>query len=284
MCGEWVAWCVPSFGAVVRVVVVGAGGQVGSAVVARFPGAVGFTHTDLDVTDSDAVWDVDWSGFDVLVNAAGVTNAEECDRDPGRCWAVNAAAVQTLVGVAESYGMRFVHFSSDYVFDGTKPVHNELEGPSPVNLYGAAKAAGDMAALGYPLGLVLRLSWVVGDGRNFVRTIHGRRDEWCDVVDDQWGRLTFAVDVVEGIARLLDAEETGLFNLTNSGPVATWRQISRHVSMKTIPVTTDQYALDHPGYVRRPPQSGLALDKLINTTGWVPPDWRDRLTEYVGGL
>ena len=141
-----------------------------------------------------------------------------------------------------------MHVSSDYVFDGAVGNHPEGEPLSPLSVYGQSKAAGDLAVAGCPRHYIVRSSWVIGDGKNFVKTMRALSDRVSDpsdaldrvtVVDDQLGRLTFTDQMAEGILHLLgyrdgDVEPSapaahGTYNLTGSGPVESWAAIAARV-------------------------------------------------------
>ena len=129
--------------------------------------------------------------------------------------------------------------SSDYVFDGTADLHSEDEAFAPLGVYGQTKAAGDIAVANAPEHYILRSSWVIGEGRNFVKTMMMLSDrvanpddqlEQVTVVDDQYGRLTFTKDMAEAIFHLLDSHAPyGTYNLTGSGAVRNWAQIASRV-------------------------------------------------------
>src|SRR5690606_38708788 len=118
---------------------------------------------------------------------------------------------------------------SDYVFDGTANPHTEDESFSPLSVYGASKAAGDIAAASTPKHYILRTSWVIGEGKNFVLTMKSLAERGVkpSVVNDQIGRLTFTSDLAAAIKHLLDTNpEYGTYNLTNSGEPASWADIA----------------------------------------------------------
>ena len=129
--------------------------------------------------------------------------------------------------------------SSDYVFDGTAEVHDEGEPLSPLSVYGQTKAAGDIAVAGCPRHYIMRSSWVIGEGRNFVKTMKGLSDRVADpedgleqvtVVDDQLGRLTFTRDMAEAIFHVLGTHAPyGTYDCTGSGTVKSWADIARAV-------------------------------------------------------
>ena len=188
--------------------------------------------------------------------------------------------------------------SSDYVFDGTTENHGEDEDLSPLGVYGQAKAAGDLAVAGCPAHYVVRSSWVIGDGHNFVQTMADLASRCADpvgglervtVVNDQLGRLTFTDQMAKGIFALLDARAPyGTYNLTGSGRVASWAEIAREVFELTCgngdavtPVTTADYYASVAGPVApRPVHSDLDLSK-IRAAGFTPRDWEDELREYL---
>jgi dTDP-4-dehydrorhamnose reductase len=216
----------------VRAVITGANGQLGRALRRAFPSAEALDRTALDVTDRDAVRRYDWTGVDVVLNAAAYTRVDAAER-PEELSAVRAAnvdAVGSLAEVAARHGATLVHVSSEYVFDGTHPgpIPEDLE-PSPLSVYGRSKADGDRLAAGVERHYVVRTTWVVGEGGNFVRTMAGLADRGVRpaVVADQVGRPTFTDDLAAGIRHLLESRARfGTYNLTCTGPPASWAEVA----------------------------------------------------------
>jgi dTDP-4-dehydrorhamnose reductase len=182
-----------------------------------------------------------------------------------------------------------VHVSSDYVFDGTNKIHAEDEDLSPLGVYGATKAAGDIVASLAPKHYILRTSWVVGEGKNFVRSITGLagRDISPNVVADQFGRLTFTSEIVRAIDHLLTTSAPfGTYNVSNEGPIASWADIARQVyanlqrSDLTVGDTTTEEFFAGKLSSPRPAHSGLSLEKL-HATGFESRDWREDLKTYM---
>ncbi len=279
------------------IVVIGADGQLGSALMALLPGAVGLNRPTLDLGDPESIASVGWSKVGTIINAAAHTAVDDAETPDGRraAWAVNVTGLAALCRVAAERRITLVHVSSDYVFDGVVAEHDEDEPPSPLGVYGQTKAAGDVLVGQLPQHLLVRTSWVIGTGRNFVSTMVGLAERGVSpaVVDDQFGRLTFAHDLAAGIVHLLDSgAPAGTWNLTNTGPVQSWADIARDVfemcgrQRKDVrPVTTEEYAAlysDRP-MAPRPRHSALCLDK-IGTSGFVPGDAKDRLESYVAEL
>ena len=292
-----------------RTLVTGCNGQLGRAVrgLAEARGLLGsFDFCDIDtfdMSDPAAYGQYDWSLYGTVVNCGAYTAVDRAETAEGRvaCWRANATGPALLARTCAAYGITLVHVSSDYVFDGEREVHGEDEALAPLSVYGQSKAAGDVAVTGCPRHYVIRSSWVIGEGKNFVRTMAGLSRRCADpadslervtVVDDQVGRLTFTCDMAEAIFHLLDSGAPyGTYNVTSSGRAVSWAQIARKVFELTCgngdavePVSTAEYYENAGGPVApRPHWSTLDLAK-IESTGFSPRDWEDELAEYVAGL
>ncbi|MFP5283892.1 MAG: sugar nucleotide-binding protein [Actinomycetes bacterium] len=277
-----------------RHVVLGAGGQLGRALTAAEPAAVALTRAELDLTDPAAVEGYDWAGTEVVVNAAAYTKVDAAETPEGRsaAWAANVAGVAALVRAARRHRFTLVHVSSDYVFDGTRPRHDEDEPFSPLGVYGQTKAAGDALVGTLDRHYLVRTSWVVGEGGNFVRTMAGLADRGVEpeVVVDQFGRLTFTDEIARGVRHLLEVGAPyGTYNLSGDGPEMTWADIARAVfdlrgrPTGAIRETTAAAYGEGKALAPRPQHSLLTLDKII-AVGFGPRDVRDQLPEYLARL
>lgn len=301
-----------------RTLVTGCNGQLGRAVraLAEERGlSAWFDFCDVDsfdMSDPGAYSEYDWQLYGTVINCGAYTAVDGAEMPEGRAaaWRANAMGPALLARTCSEHGITLVHVSSDYVFDGTAEVHDEDEPFSPLSVYGQTKAAGDIAVAGCPRHYIVRSSWVVGDGRNFVGTMKGLSDRCADpgdaldrvtVVDDQLGRLTFARDMAEGIFHLLgyregDAEPSepaphGTYDLTGSGPVESWAQIAARVfdlangnGAAVAPVSTAEYYASAGGPVApRPEHSALDLSK-VRAAGYAPRDWTESLSEYLEHL
>ena len=273
--------------------IVGANGQLGRALQREFPDAVALDRAALDVTDAAAVRDYRWADVDVVLNAAAWT-AVDAAEDPANLEAVRAAnvdAVGYLARAVRTSGATLVHISSEYVFDGKSPgpVPEDWP-PNPLSVYGQSKADGDAQAGHVTKHYLVRTTWVVGDGGNFVRTMAGLADRGVSptVVDDQIGRPTFTTDLAAGIAHLLGTQAPyGTYNLTNEGDPASWADVAAEVfaargrSADDVGRTsTEAYFADKPQAAVRPLNSVLDLSK-ITAAGFTPRDWRTGLAEYL---
>jgi dTDP-4-dehydrorhamnose 3,5-epimerase len=277
----------------VTTLIVGANGQLGRALQREFPDAVALGRAQLDVTDADAVRAYRWGDVDVVLNAAAWT-AVDAAEDPANLDAVRAAnvdAVGYLARAVRTSGAALVHISSEYVFDGRhEGPHPEDWPPNPLSVYGQSKADGDAQATSVTKHYLVRTTWVVGDGGNFVRTMAGLAERGVSptVVEDQIGRPTLTADLAAGIAHLLRTKAPfGTYNLTNDGDPASWADVAAAVfaargrSADDVGRTsTEAYFADKPQAAVRPLNSVLDLSK-ITAAGFPPRDWREALAEYL---
>jgi len=271
--------------------IIGANGQLGKALQAHYPDAGAVDMDELNISDAKQVENYDWSNIKIVLNAAGYTNVDGAETAEGRiaAWQANASAVANLARVAQEKGITLVHVSTDFVFDGSKTTHDENEPFSPLSVYASSKAAGDIAVSLAPNHYVLRSSWVVGDGKNFVRTMLeiGKKGINPEVVSDQVGRLTFTSELVRAIEHLLKEKcVSGTYNLSNGGEPASWADISREIfrlagySNTVTGISAEQYAKNKPDAATRPHNSTLSLSK-IESTGFSPKDWKEDLKQYI---
>ncbi|SES86284.1 dTDP-4-dehydrorhamnose 3,5-epimerase [Olsenella sp. KH3B4] len=292
-----------------RTLVTGCRGQLGRAVrqLAEERGLLpSFDFCDIDtfdMADPEAYSQYDWDLYGTVINCGAWTAVDRAETPEGRisCWKANAQGPALLASTCAEHGIRLVHISSDYVFDGTQELHTEDEPFGPLSVYGQSKAAGDLAVAGCPRHYILRSSWVIGDGRNFVRTMVGLSDRVADpedrldhvtVVDDQLGRLTFTRDMAAAIFHLLGSHAPyGTYDCTGSGAVRSWADIARACfeaangnGDAVVPVSTAEYYAGAEGPVApRPVHSALDLAKL-EATGFSMPDWEQELREYLNKL
>jgi dTDP-4-dehydrorhamnose 3,5-epimerase len=272
--------------------IIGANGQLGTALRQVYPNALSADADELDITDSQSVNNFDWSTVKVIINAAAYTNVDGAETPEGRiaAWKVNATAVGYLTQAALANDLTIVHISSDYVFDGTKNPHLETEDVSPLGVYAQTKAAGDVAVQLAPKHYLLRTSWVIGKGKNFVLTMKSLAEKGVkpNVVNDQIGRLSFTSDIAKAITHLLSTNAPfGTYNVTNDGDSVSWADIAAIVYETTghskddiTGVTTAEYYEGKLGIAPRPLQSTLSLDK-IKAVGFTPREWREALSEYL---
>jgi dTDP-4-dehydrorhamnose reductase len=277
----------------VRVLLTGAGGQLGRELLEAFEGhaVLAATHQQLDVADRDAVLQA-CGGFgpDVVVHAAAWTDVDGCEGDPDRASRVNALGTRHVAEGARLAGARVCYLSSDYVFDGAagRP-YTEWDRPNPLSAYGRSKLGGEREL--DPGATVVRTSWLCGrHGNNMVKTVLrlASERERLAFVDDQHGCPTFAGDLAAMVRALVVARRPGLFHVTNQG-ATTWFGLARAVleaagldPERVEPVSTDM--LRPPRPAPRPRYS--VLDNAALRLSGLPllADWREPLERLVKEL
>ena len=280
-----------------KTLVLGAGGQLGQALRQTYHDSTNVEfaeRNDIDITSETFESACRWQDYETIINAAAYTKVDDAETTKGRtaAWATNVSGVAKLARIATSHSLTLVHISSDYVFDGTqKRPYLENDLVSPLGVYGQTKAAGDSIVGMVPRHYILRTSWVVGTGNNFVRTMISlaRRGIHPSVVNDQWGRLTFTSELARGIRHLIDGRAAfGTYNLSNSGDFHSWADIAREVfallaynPVQVNTVSTKQYYSTLPGpNAPRPSNSALDLSKIAST-GFSPSSTEELLPAYV---
>ena len=278
-----------------RVLVTGAGGQLGHDVAAACSAAgddvVAADHSSLDVSARDAVLGVVSSVRpDAVINCAAWTAVDACETDPDRAFAVNALSVRWLHEACDRAGAHLTTVSTDYVFDGTldRP-YTEWDETSPASVYGRSKLAGEHEA--GPVATVVRTSWVCGAaGANMVKTVLRLLGEGTPLrfVDDQRGCPSFTADLAPMLRRLTVDRRAGVHHVTNQGAVS-WYEFVREVVAAAggdpaivSPITTAD--LQPPRPAPRPANS--VLDNAVLRLSGDPllRDFREPLRELVAAL
>jgi dTDP-4-dehydrorhamnose reductase len=271
------------------ILVTGAGGQVGRALRGVIGTARFLSHDDLDVTDGEAVWRAVGEA-NVVVHLAAMTHVDDCERHPDLALAVNGEGTRNVAGAAAARGARVVYLSTDYVFDGTKrEEYREEDPPAPINAYGRSKLEGERHVAEEPANLIVRTSWVFGEGRNFIRTIidAARAGRPVRVVDDQTGRPTNAGDLAAALAYLIETGTSGLVQVSGDGEPGTWATVAEcAIAAAGLPATVEH--VDTETYRRmagrevapRPANSVLCLARA-RQLGVPLREWRGSLERYV---
>jgi dTDP-4-dehydrorhamnose 3,5-epimerase len=274
-----------------KLVIIGSKGQLGTALHEKYPRAQAVDVDELDLTSQEAVQAFDWSDVTTILNVAAYTNVDGAETNEGRvaAWSVNALGPRNLAKLAIKQNMTLFHISTDYVFDGTHDNHTEDEQFSPLSVYGQSKAAGDLSVSLVPNHYILRTTWVIGEGKNFVRTMLdlGKKNVAPAVVTDQIGRLTFTSELVRVIDHFLQTTPNyGTYNATNNGSPSSWADITRKIfelanfNLPVTNTTTAEYFANKPDIAPRPLNSVMDLGKL-GLTGFIPRDWQEDLKAYI---
>jgi dTDP-4-dehydrorhamnose reductase len=282
----------------VRVLVTGAGGQLGRDVVAACEGAgddvVAADRAALDVTDRDAVLGAVLTlRPDVVVHTAAWTAVDACEAEPDLAYAANALAVRWVAEACSQAGAHLVHVSTDYVFSGDKAEpYVEWDEPAPRSVYGASKRGGEVEAFRHaPGATVVRTSWVCGEhGTNMVKTVLTLAAQYDTLtfVDDQRGHPTFTSDLAPMVRRLAVDRRPGLYHVTNQGAVSWYEfvgavlQAAGHDPERVVPIPTVE--LQPPRPAPRPANS--VLDNAALRMAGLPllPDFHDPLERLVKAL
>jgi dTDP-4-dehydrorhamnose 3,5-epimerase len=280
-----------------KTLILGAHGQLGSALASALGQGVDLEfvgRAEIDLSDPELATTRRWRDYRAIINAAAYTAVDLAETPEGRAkaWAVNAAGTAALARIASDNSLTLVHVSTDYVFDGSLDgEYAETEPLAPLGVYGQSKAAADVAAAMTPQHYIVRTSWVIGEGKNFVRTMVELASRGIDprVVDDQIGRLTFADELAKAIRHLLEQQPPfGVYNVTGSGAPMSWAAIARkvfalsgHDPARVTGVSTETYFENATTPIApRPRNSVLSLEK-IRSTGFDPAPFLESLASYL---
>lgn len=275
-----------------KTLVFGAGGQVARALMSAAPSAadiVGLTHDQCDIADRAQIdRAIAAAQPDLVFNAAAYTAVDAAETDAERAFAINGSAVGWMAQAAGEIGAKFVHISTDFVFDGRASIpYRVTDQPNPLSVYGRSKLAGEQASLRMPSTLVVRTAWVYATrGRNFVHTMlrlmaTGRE---VRVVSDQVGAPTFAGSLAESLWRLAQADAKGILHVTDNG-VASWYDFAVAIAeeavalglLPTLPMVSPIFTEDYPTAAVRPSYS------VLDTRGAGAPvvHWRVNLRRML---
>ncbi len=286
-----------------KVLLIGAKGQVGQELQVTLPclgEVISIGREELDLTNSEKIGQLIREIHpDYLVNAAAYTAVDKAETEPELAYSINATAPKIMAESAEKIQAKFLHISTDYVFDGRKNTpYLETDLTNPLGVYGQSKLRGEEEIKTVnSQAIILRTAWVYGSyGKsNFVKTMLrlGKEREELKVVVDQLGSPTWAKDIATAITQLLINADNpaGIYNFTNSG-VASWFDLTKAIFeeakisgiplkiQRVIPITTAEY----PTPAVRPAYSVLSSQKISQQLGYIPPYWRDSLKAMLNQL
>lgn len=290
-----------------KILLTGASGQLGHALLpalAPLGLVLAPSHAEFDLSKPQTlIAQLDAWAPELIVNAAAYTAVDRAESEPELAQAVNAEAPAILAAWAAERAVPLVHYSTDYVFDGSgERPWNETDAPHPLNVYGASKLAGEEAVLArHRQALVLRTSWVFGpDGNNFLKTmlrLAGEREK-LKVVADQVGAPTSTLPIARGTAQILpqllaSRAGWGLYHLAAAGE-ASWHGYAQELVRQALalgwplratpecilPLTSAEW----PSAARRPANSRLDCHKLECAFGLALPTWQEGVAEVLQQL
>jgi dTDP-4-dehydrorhamnose reductase len=281
------------------ILITGAKGQLGSELkeVSKNFYGYDFIFTDidsLDITSLEKISEfIKKSKPDWIINCAAYTLVDKAEVEPDQALLINGTAVKNITEAIRGSECRFIHISSDYVYDGNLNVpYNENITANPLSAYGRSKLAGEKYALLHNGSMIIRTAWLYSSfGNNFVKTIlrNAAEKESLKVVFDQTGTPTYAADlagaimnIISGVIRNQIAMNSGIYNYSNEG-VCSWYDFAREIikesglTCRVLPVLTK----DYPQAAKRPVYSVLDKSKIKENYGLSIPHWRDSLIKCL---
>jgi len=281
-----------------KILVTGAHGQLGTEL--NFLSSLQENHSfvfvdreDLDIADLDTVNNfLSKESYSVVINCAAYTAVDKAESEKDNAFKVNAGGAGNLARACKQKQVKFIHFSTDFIFNGTNSVpYLERDKPSPLSVYGVSKLAGEVQVVANnPDAIIIRTSWVYSSfGNNFVKTILKlcKEREQLNIIYDQIGTPTYARDLARTVLNIIQHKEwkPGIYNYSNEG-VASWydfavaiRDIAQ-LKTKLLPIETSQY----PTPAMRPKYSVLNKKKVKETVGFEIPYWRESLEKCMALL
>jgi dTDP-4-dehydrorhamnose reductase len=274
-----------------KILIIGCRGQLGADCMAVMPDAVGLDVPEIDITDRSGVLQkLDALHPEVIVNCAAYTAVDACESDLA-CWKVNADGPQHLAEWTAANGAFLVHVSTDYVFDGEKPLFEsyvETDPPAPGSEYGKSKLAGEQAVLESGAGTaILRTAWLYGaHGKNFLKTmlrlVLQNPDKEIRVVNDQFGSPTWSHTLARQIKAVIDAEATGIFHATSEGYCSWFDLAGRFLGLMNVPHRIAPCTTaDYPTPAKRPANSILENGVLKKSGLNLFENWETELERFV---
>jgi dTDP-4-dehydrorhamnose reductase len=273
-----------------RTVLFGSRGMIGSALAKQFSGSSlsSYSHRELDITDYAAIEKIFLRAKPQLVlNAAAFTRVDDCEKFRETAFLVNAQAPGHIAALCKKYDAFLVHFSTDYVFDGSgdRP-YREEDPTNPINYYGTTKWEGDKKILTSGCShLILRTSWIFGkNGDNYVKKILKRAmaEAKLEAPVDQVGSPTYADDVANAVLRLLSVKAVGICHFSNSGHCSRHEQATTILNLYGLNNSVEAVKNDDLRVqAKRPSFSVLDLTRYTETTGHTPRSWQQSTAEYI---
>jgi dTDP-4-dehydrorhamnose reductase len=272
-----------------RILVTGANGQLGSAIVNIFKqhqlDVVGTDRSKMDITNQSQVFDiVKQVNPDVIIHCAAYTSVDKAEEDKVNCYKVNVDGTRNLAQIAKVLNIEFIYFSTDYIFDGTKIAPYEVDDiPNPINYYGLTKYLGEEIVKSLLRKYyIFRISWVFGpSGKNFVNTILrlAKEKTSINVVSDQVGSPTYTIDVATFLISKSNIEY-GIHHLTNDGYTSWYEFAFKIIEISKLNCSINSISsFEFKSLAKRGKNSKLAKSKNI-----LLKSWETSLQEYLNIL
>jgi dTDP-4-dehydrorhamnose reductase len=283
-----------------RIVIVGAGGRLGAALTREYGmdfNVVGFNHAQLDLGKPEQMREtLGGLEFDALINTAAQTNVDRCETHPEEAFALNGEAPKILAEICAAKKARFVHVSTDYVFDGEKrEPYTEEDAATPVSVYGKSKRAGEARALeANERALMVRVSWVFGPDRpSFIDWALNQAREHDEVkaIADKWATPTYTLDLAQLLRPLFLEQKkvSGILHLANAGECS-WQAYAQWgleccraegIALKARTIGASSLSEMKSFIAKRPVYSVLSTAKYEALTGIAPRPWQEAVADFV---
>ena len=279
-----------------KILVTGSKGQLGYDCVRElrergYNDVMATDIDDLDITnEAGALNYVSKNKPDVIIHCASWTAVDKAEENKESVYKINVLGTKNLVQAARTVGAKILYISTDYVFHGDGCSYQEINDfKRPLSVYGKSKLDGEKEIEMYSKHFILRISWLFGvNGSNFVKTMLklGKAHKKIDVVCDQIGSPTYAVDLAKLICDMIETERYGTYHATNEG-ICSWADFAEaifrysHLNVKVNRVTTKQYLFEKPHQALRPLNSRLSKKSLDDAGFRRLPSWEDALIRYL---
>lgn len=279
-----------------KVFVTGVRGQLGYDVVneleKRGHTAIGVDIEELDITDAEAVDRmITEAAPDAVIHCAAWTAVDAAEDNEEKCRQVNAYGTENIAKVCKKLDCKMMYISTDYIFDGkgTRPWEPDDPVTTPLNVYGQTKYEGELAVRNnVEKFFIVRIAWVFGKGKNFIKTMLNlaKTHDHLTVVNDQYGTPTYTYDLARLLVDMIETDKYGNYHATNEGGYITWYDFACEIfrqagiDIEVEPVSSAQYAAK----AKRPENSRMNKQKLVDNGFELLPDWKDALRRYLGTL
>lgn len=279
-----------------KVFVTGVRGQLGYDVVneleKRGHTAIGVDIEELDITDAEAVDKmITETAPDAVIHCAAWTAVDAAEDNEEKCRQVNAYGTENIAKVCKKLDCKMMYISTDYIFDGkgTRPWEPDDPVTTPLNVYGQTKYEGELAVRNnVEKFFIVRIAWVFGKGKNFIKTMLNlaKTHDHLTVVNDQYGTPTYTYDLARLLVDMIETDKYGNYHATNEGGYITWYDFACEIfrqagiDIEVEPVSSAQYAAK----AKRPENSRMNKQKLVDNGFELLPDWKDALRRYLGTL
>jgi dTDP-4-dehydrorhamnose reductase len=259
----------------IKTLILGSGGMLGTELSKAFPDAIKITRSELDITNEDSIRTmIEEIKPDIVINAAAYTNVDGCEEEKELAFDVNGRALEHIAKRCSSAGATLVHYSTDYVFNGSKKEYFESDKTDPISVYGQSKLMGEKNIIENMKDYrIIRTSWLFGlHGKNFVETMLKLSKEMDNVkvVNDQFGKPTYAVDLAHKTSEIIKLPP-GIYHITNEG-TCSWYEFAKAIIGNVVPCSTDEF----PRKAKRPKYS-----VLVNTKTEPMRNWKEALKAYL---